>query len=97
MIKDVYEEKNTRYYKKNLPPPIVKHEDGSIIVWACFSADGVGNMHKIGGIIHLREYARILDKNLACSAKKLKLKNYIFQQDNGSKHTSKYVSKYLID
>ena len=52
---------------------------------------------KLGGIINLREYARILDTNLACSAKKLKLKNYIFQQDNGSKHTSKHVSKYLID
>ena len=49
MIKDVYEEKNTRYYKNNLPPPIVKHKDGSIIVWACFSADSVGNIHKIGG------------------------------------------------
>ena len=85
-----------RYNKKNLKPS-VKHGDGNIMVWACFSSAGAGNICIIDGIMNSEVYCRILDTHLALSVKKFKLKNYIFQQDNDPKHTSKYTRDYLSD
>ena len=40
-------------------------------------------------------YCRIIDTHFMPSVEKFKLKNYILQQDNDSKHTSKCTRDYL--
>lgn len=40
-------------------------------------------------------YINILRENLASSASKMSLENYIFQQDNDPKHTSKVAKEFF--
>jgi hypothetical protein len=72
--------------------PIVKHHEGSAMVWGRFSRNRVGNLCFIEGTINRFEYREILDKNLKQSGKKLGLENkIIFQHDNDPKHTPAIV------
>ena len=80
-------------HDKKKQPLTVKHGGDNIMAQGCFSADEVGNIHKVERTLNLREYARILDSNLTPSAKKLKFKNYISTGYN-SKHTNKYVKEF---
>ena len=41
--------------------PTVKHGAGSVIVWSCFSLDGVGDLRKIDGIMRKEHYRDILE------------------------------------
>ncbi|GFX12405.1 transposable element Tcb1 transposase [Trichonephila clavipes] len=67
----------------------VKHGGGSVIVWGCMASNGVGNLVFIDGIMDHKLYIDIHNNNLKGSAKKLGLDgNFIFQQDNDSKHTA---------
>jgi hypothetical protein len=69
---------------------MVKHGGGSIMLWECFSAAGIGRRVRIeakmkGATLH-RE---ILDENLLQRAQVLKLgKRFTFQQDKYPKHTA---------
>ncbi|EFN66003.1 Transposable element Tcb1 transposase, partial [Camponotus floridanus] len=61
-----------------------------ILVWGCFSWAGVGNLVKINGIMTADVYIDIINENLEECLLKLGLEdNFIFQQDNDSKHTAK--------
>jgi hypothetical protein len=40
--------------------PTVKHESGTVIVWGCFSAAGVGEIHKIKDIMDRAMYCNIV-------------------------------------
>ena len=64
------------------------------MLWGYFSSSGVGEIKFIDGIMDKREYSRFLDTHLGSSAKKLKMKNYIFQHNNDPKHTSGCVKDY---
>ncbi|KAH8288665.1 hypothetical protein KR054_007468, partial [Drosophila jambulina] len=68
----------------------VKHGGGSVLVWGCMSARGVGNLIFIDGIMNAEMYLNILKENLHSSATKMGLErdNFIFQQDNDPKHTA---------
>ncbi|CDQ59174.1 unnamed protein product [Oncorhynchus mykiss] len=67
------------------------------MLWGCFSAGGTGALHKIDGII-MKENVDILKQNLKTSVRKLKLGHkWVFQMDNGPKHTSKVVAKWIKD
>jgi hypothetical protein len=80
---------------KNLKPT-VKHGGGSVMVWACFAAAGVGNIEYIDGIMDAAYYTDILDRNLKESAEKIGLRrNYTFQQDSDPKHTSKLAKNFF--
>lgn len=84
----IWRECNTSLQKRNLQPSF-KHGGGSLMVWGCFGANGVGKLHFIDGIMTARQYIDILKKNLRKSAKKLGCKKkFIFQQDNDPKHTA---------
>lgn len=84
----IWREVNTRLSKRNLLPSF-KHGGGSLMVWGCFGAAGVGNLHFIDGIMDSRKYINILKTNLHESAEKLGVRhNFIFQQDNDPKHTA---------
>ncbi|GFT96945.1 transposable element Tc1 transposase [Trichonephila clavipes] len=68
----------------------VKHSGGSIMVWGCMAATGVGNLVIIDGIMNQYSYLNILNNNLSQSASKLGLNgSFTFQQDNDPKHTAR--------
>jgi transposase len=80
---------------KNLLPT-VKHGGGSVMVWACFGANSIGNLEFIDGIMTGISYRSILDKNIFESARKIGLgRRFIFQQDSDPKHTSKIVTEFF--
>ncbi|KAG0418638.1 Transposable element Tcb1 transposase [Dictyocoela roeselum] len=90
----VWREKGTGLFEKNLSPT-VKHGGGSIMVWGCFSYYGVGKLVLIEGKMDSRKYVNILAENLPHSARSMGLDEYIFQQDNDPKHTSKLTKEYF--
>ena len=78
----------------------VKHGGGSLMVWGCITAEGMGRLHRINGIMKGVDYVKILDDNLLGTLKDQKLKKtgkygIIFQQDNDPKHTSCVASNWF--
>lgn len=59
-------------------------------MWGCFAWFGQGNLVKINGIMTADGYIDILNENLEESVLKIDLENdFIFQQDNDTKHTAR--------
>ena len=75
----------------------VKHGGGSIIIWGCMTAQGVGWMCKIEGKMDKEGYLEILKDELLQTFEYygLKPEDHIFQQDNDSKHSSGLVQDWL--
>ena len=90
-IQKVWRKNGTAYIPKNTVPT-VKYGGGSIMIWGCFSAAGVGNIDIIA-----EKYKNILEKNLLSSVESLNLtQDWIFQQDNDPKHTAKWKNTKLV-
>lgn len=72
--------------------PIVKHGGGSVFMWSCISAAGVGELHFIDGIIN-SQWSILKEKippslcALGCRA--------LFHHYNDPKHTSKATVAFL--
>ncbi len=63
---------------------------GSLMLWACFSAGGPGNLVQMHGIMDSIKYQQIKNQNLTASVRSLIMGHVlIFQQDNNPKQTSK--------
>lgn len=78
--------------------PTVKHGGGSIMLWGCFSAAGTGQLIRIRGTMNSLMYQNILAQNLQKSVNDLAMgDDFIFQQDNDPKHTSKSTKKWFED
>lgn len=93
---NVWRKPNEELNIKNLRST-VKHGGGSVMVWGCMSAAGVGNLVFIDGIMDKNVYLDILKKNLKQSAEKLGiLNNFKFYQDNDPKHKAHIVREYLL-
>ena len=75
--------------------PTVKHGGGSILVWGCLSADGVGDLVRIHGTIDAEKYRQILIHHAVPSGTRLIGPKFIFQHDNDPKHTANKVNQYL--
>ena len=76
--------------------PTVKYNGGSVIVWACFSRSGVGNLCFIEGNMDRFLYREILRKDLLQSCQKLGLENsFVFQHDNDPKQIAGMVKDWL--
>ena len=89
--------KGEAYNPKNTLPT-VKHGGGNIIMWACFSSNGTGNLIRVQGTMKKEDYIGILKNNVKASAEKLHLgENWKYQQDNDPKHTAKVVKKWFGD
>ena len=83
-------------YHPKCTVPTVKHNGSSVMVWACFSRSGVGNLCFIEGSMDRFLYREILRKNLLQSCQKLGLENsFVFQHDNDPKHTAGVVKDWL--
>ena len=73
----------------------VKHGGGSVMVWGCFGGSAVGDLVRIHGILNKEAYKVILKNNVLRSGARLIGENFVFQQDNDPKHTSKLCSTFL--
>ncbi|KAF9761418.1 Transposable element Tcb1 transposase, partial [Nosema granulosis] len=81
---------------KNLSPT-VKHGGDSIMVWGCFSYQGVRKLVFIEGKKNSMDYINILSNNLPSSAANMGLFDYTFQQDNDPKHKSKATTNFFSE
>ena len=80
--------------------PTVKHREGNnLIVWGCMGWNGVGKLIEVQGTMDAQQYCDILDDGLEESFDKLEIpeKDWIFQQDNDPKHTSKKAKQWFED
>ena len=75
--------------------PTVKHGEGSVIVWGCFSQDGVGDLRKIDGIMRKEHYRGILETSAIPSGLRLIGDNFILMHDNDPKRTALLCRNYL--
>ena len=84
----------------------VKHSEGSMIVWGCFSLDGVGDLHKSNGTMRKEHYRDILKMNwideldrkirTVCPTSKSHLWNIIEQEwNNIQKETIRKLIKRM--
>ncbi len=81
-------------YKKKCMVPTVKHGGGSVLMWGCMSAAGVGELHFIDGIMNSQMYCSILKEKMLPSLRALG-RRALFQHDNDPKHTSKATVGFL--
>lgn len=81
-----------RYTKKT-----VKHGDGNIMVWGCFSWYGVGPIFLISDIMRAADYKDILENIMLPYAEENMPLRWVFQHDNDPKHTSKIVRAWIKD
>lgn len=83
--------------KNNYIQTTVKHGGGSVMVWGCFSYNGVGKLVFIEGTMTAASYVNILSSNLSESARLMNLNDFIFQQDNDPKHTARITKEYFAE
>lgn len=92
----VWRKPNTALDKKHLCATI-KHGGGSVMVWACMSYHGVGNLVFIQGNMNKMIYLNILRENLHQSGEKMGIRNcFEFYQDNDPKHKAYEVRSWLL-
>ena len=75
--------------------PSVKHGGGNVMVWGCFGAGKVGDLYKEKRILNKEGYHSILQCHaIPCGQRSIGA-NFLLQQDNDPKHTSKLCKNYL--
>ncbi|EUC62926.1 transposable element Tcb2 transposase, partial [Rhizoctonia solani AG-3 Rhs1AP] len=81
-----------RYTRKT-----VKHGGGSIMVWGCITAQGVGRLHRIDGRLTAVRYTEILQEELPGTLREHSIppRRAIFQHDNDPKHTAKHTREWI--
>ena len=87
--------RNGEQFKDMSLQPTIKYGGGSVQVWGCISAGGVGDLFKIDDIMNAEKYRQILIHHAVPSGRRLVGPNFIFQHDNDPKHTAKKVNDYL--
>ncbi len=75
-------------YKGKCMVPTVKHGGGSVLMWGCMSAAGVGEL------MNSQMYCSILKEKMLPSLRALG-RRALFQHDNDPKHTSKATVGFL--
>ena len=82
-------------WKNECLRPSVKHGGGSVLVWGCISASGVGDIVRIEGIMNAEKYRQVLIHHAIASGKCLFGKGFIFQHENDPKHSANAEKSYL--
>ena len=76
--------------------PTVKHGGGSVVVWGCFTRQGVGKLCVLDRIMDRFYYRDILEQNLLPSIDHFKFgQQYHFMHNNDPKHTYGLVKDWL--
>uniref|UniRef100_A0A674CJV7 TBC1 domain family member 15 n=1 Tax=Salmo trutta TaxID=8032 RepID=A0A674CJV7_SALTR len=65
------------------------------MVWGCFGGGKVGDLYRVKGILKKEGYHSILHRNAIPCGRRLIGANFLLQQDNGPKHSSKLCKNYL--
>lgn len=90
----VYRPVNERFNPK-YTSPTVKFSGGNIMVWGCFSWNGVGPLHRIKGKMDQTQYREILETVMLPHANEKMPRNWTFMHDNDPKHTAMTVKTWL--
>lgn len=76
-----------------------KHGGGSVLIWACFTAAGVGPITVVDGNMGQDEYVNVLSSTMYPYLRQLtkdqESHGYIFQEDGASCHTGAYASWWM--
>ena len=72
----------------------VRHGGGSVVIWGCMSAKGVGEMTFIDGTMNACGYTQILADKMTPNLQKLGRRG-IFQHDDNPEHTAKTTQEFL--
>ena len=75
----------------------VKGGGGSVMVWGGITKSGPGPISQVIGIMDAVGYVNILEENLENFTNKNMPLNWIMQQDNDPKHTSRLAKKWFDD
>lgn len=78
--------------------PTVKHGGGSIMIWGCMTAQGVGEIHLCDGRMNGVRYINMLEEVLEASIVRffdINSENYYFQQDNAPCHKAQAVIRWF--
>jgi transposase len=77
--------------------PTVKFGGGSLMIWACFTTHGIGDMCQIEGGMDAKLYAEILEDYVFPTVDHYSMdrERFIFQQDNDPKHTSRLAREWF--
>jgi len=77
----------------------VKYGGGSLMIWGCMTAQGVGYACRIDGHMNAELYTGILGDEFLQSLDYygMEVNKIIFQQDNDPKHTSQLAQKWFKD
>ena len=75
--------------------PTVKSGQESLMIWGCFTKNGVGPLVRLNGRITSKEYIDVLNGHLIPYINNLENKeNVIFQEDNAPIHTARIVKDW---
>jgi transposase len=90
--------------KENVPnctmKQTVKYGGGSIMLWSCMTARGLGDLQRVEGRINAKDYIALLHGDLYLSLERLgyfNLDKVIFQYDNVPIHKVRIVQKWLLE
>ncbi|CDQ85386.1 unnamed protein product [Oncorhynchus mykiss] len=86
--------KNEKMLEECLTPS-VKHGGGNVMVWGCFGGGKVGDLYRVKGIMKKEGYHSILQHHAIPCGQSLIGANFLLQQDNDPKHSSKLCKDYL--
>jgi hypothetical protein len=88
------ERKELTPFNHTTTPTVKNGGENSLMVWGCMGWNGVRKLIEVQEAMDSQQYYDILDDGVVESFEKLKIpeEEMVFQQDNGSKHTSKKAS-----
>src|SRR5690242_19253804 len=77
--------------------PTIKHGGGSMMVWGCFTAQGIGNLVRIHDTLNAALYVDILKEDFLGTLEwyGLEKDDIVFQHDNDPKHTARFTTEWL--
>ncbi|KAI1000163.1 hypothetical protein K3495_g8035 [Podosphaera aphanis] len=94
--------RNPSSYPAKVVEDTLKFGDGSVMIWGCMSGFGAGGVSRVVGRMNSEQVIGILNTFLVPAVDEIASKlfsnarnNFVFQQDNDAKHTSRAIKNWL--